>query len=448
MPETTGRFKGFVQRSIFLKLFLIYAATTVALIVALSWYSRMVLRNDEAFKHTRSRMMAHHLTALIEELGHPPERDRAVRLSQDLGIQIRVEGGGISWATDPALPASTALTVHHSHSDLDMQVGRYRGRRVMIMDHGETRFLFFFPEPPELDVESAAVIIGLIAFILTGSYLVVRWLFRPLDWLAEGVVQIAFGNLDHRVSVRSGDQLGQLAGALNDMASRIREMLRARDRLLLDVSHELRSPLTRIKVALEFVPNESTKEKIQQEIRELEAMITELLESERLNSDYGGVTLSETDLVPVVRDLVETYTGPAPGVRLVATPGSVQVNLDPNRFQVALRNVLDNALKHTRPEQGPVEVRIETNAGTVRVAVRDHGPGVPPDEHALIFEPFYRVDKSRTRTTGGYGLGLSLAKKIMAAHGGDIVLSSEPGEGSTFVLLFHLSKTSASGAHG
>jgi two-component system sensor histidine kinase BaeS len=113
-----------------------------------------------------------------------------------------------------------------------------------------------------------------------------------------------------------------------------------------------------------------------------------------------------------------------------------------------LRNVLDNALKHTRPEQGPVEVRIETNAGTVRVAVRDHGPGVPPDEHALIFEPFYRVDKSRTRTTGGYGLGLSLAKKIMAAHGGDIVLSSEPGEGSTFVLLFHLSKTSASGAHG
>ena len=444
MPDTTRRFKGFIQRSIFLKLFLIYAVTTVALIVALSWYSRIVLRHDETFKQTRSRMMAHHLTALIEELGHPPELERAVRLSQDLGIQIRVEGAGPSWSTDAALPPSDRLTVHHTHSDLDMQVGRYRGRRVMIMDHGDTRFLFFFPEPPELNVESAIVITGLIALILAGSYLLVRWLFRPLDWLALGVVQLAEGNLTHRVPVRSGDQLGQLAGALNDMASRIREMLRARDRLLLDVSHELRSPLTRMKVALEFVRDEATKEKIQQEIRDLEAMITELLESERLDSHYGGVNLGEHDLVPLVRDLVETYAGHQPGVRLTAAPAGVRVNLDADRVLVALRNVVDNALKHSPLERGPVEVRIETAGERVQVAVRDQGPGVPPDERALIFEPFYRVDKSRTRTTGGYGLGLSLAKKIMAAHGGDILLISEPGQGSVFVLVFPLPKTSSS----
>ena len=446
MPDAPGRYRGFLQRSIFLKLFLIYAVTTVALIVALSWYSRMVLRHDETFKQTRSRMMAHHLTALIEELGHPPEPERAARLSQDLGIQIRVEGAGGSWATDAALPPSHQLTVHHSRSDLDMQVGRYRGRRVMIMDHGDTRFLFFFPEPPELNVESAIVIVGLIALILAASYLLVRWLFRPLDWLAQGVVQLAEGNLAHRVPVRSGDQLGQLAGALNDMASRIREMLRARDRLLLDVSHELRSPLTRIKVALEFVRDEPTKERIQQDIRDLEAMITELLESERLNSTYGGVTLSEQDLVPLVRGLVDTYAADQCRVQLSAAPAGVRVHLDPNRVLVALRNVIDNAVKHSPPERGPVEVRIETAGDWIRVSVRDQGPGVPLDEQALIFEPFYRVDKSRTRTTGGYGLGLSLAKKIMAAHGGDILLTSEPGEGSVFVLVFPLSKDAEAGA--
>lgn len=180
----------------------------------------------------------------------------------------------------------------------------------------------------------------------------------------------------------------------------------------------------------------SIKEKIQQEVRDLEAMVTELLESERLNSDYGGVIPRETDLVALVHELVETYSLQGPGVQIVAAPSSLSVKLDPHRVRVALRNVLENALKHSMPEQGPVEVKIEKSVDGVSISVRDHGPGIPPDEQALIFEPFYRVDKSRTRTTGGYGLGLSLAKKIMNTHGGDILLASEIGKGSTFILRF------------
>ncbi|MER3425260.1 MAG: hypothetical protein C4293_20570, partial [Nitrospiraceae bacterium] len=195
-------------------------------------------------------------------------------------------------------------------------------------------------------------------------------------------------------------------------------------------------PLTRIKVALEFIQDGSIKEKIQQEVRDLEAMVTELLESERLNSDYGSVIPSETDLVALVQELVEAYSQQGPGVQMVAAPSSLSVTLDPHRISVALRNVLENALKHSMPDQEPVEIRIEESADVVSVSVRDHGPGIPPDEQALIFEPFYRVDKSRTRTTGGYGLGLSLAKKIMNAHGGDILVASAVGKGSTFTLTF------------
>ncbi|MGH7231545.1 MAG: ATP-binding protein [Nitrospiraceae bacterium] len=446
MPESSRAFRGFVQRSIFLKLFLIYVATTLALILAVSGYSRLVLRNDEMFKQTRGRMMAHHLTSLIDQLGTPPDRQRASHLAQQLGIQIRMEGAGAAWTTDDALPGSSALSAHHAHPDLGMQTGRYRGRRFVIMDRGATRFLFFFAEVPELDMENVAIIIGMIALILGASYLVVRWLFRPLDWLAQGVGEIAKGNLTHQIPIRSRDELGQLTGALNDMVSRIREMFRARDRLLLDVSHELRSPLTRIKVALEFIRDESAKEKIQQEVRELETMVTELLESERLNSDYGGVILAETDLVPLVRELSEVCNQQEPGVRVVAAPSNVYLKVDRRRVRAALRNVLENALKHSQPEYGPVEIRIETDTDTVRVSVRDHGPGIPSDERALIFEPFYRVDKSRTRTTGGYGLGLSLAKKIMTAHGGDILVTGGLGQGSTFTLAFPFSKESHAGA--
>ena len=93
------------------------------------------------------------------------------------------------------------------------------------MNRGTTRYLFFFPEPPEIDLESVALLIGLIAFILGGSYALVRWLFRPLNWLTLGVTEIARGNLTYQVRTRSGDQLGQLTVALNDMVSRIRDMM-------------------------------------------------------------------------------------------------------------------------------------------------------------------------------------------------------------------------------
>ena len=436
MRERASRHSQFIRRSIFLKLFLIYLGTTLALVLSISGYNRLVLHN-ELSKQTRSKMMAHHLAGIIEEMGHPPDRERTIRLSGELGISIRVESPDGIWATDTGLPATEALARYtRPMLTTSMQIGTHRGRRVVIMNRGTTRYLFFFPEPPEIDLESVALLIGLIAFILGGSYALVRWLFRPLNWLTSGVTEIAQGNLNYQVRTRSDDQLGQLTVGLNDMVSRVRDMLRARDRLLVDVSHELRSPLTRIKVALEFVHDQPVKEKIQQDIRELETMVTELLESERLNSEYGGLTLTDADLVPLVRDLVEVYKDHIPSVQLVAAPESVMLKIDIHRVRIALRNVLENALQYTVPAEAPVEVRIDQYEHTIQISVCDHGIGIPPDEQTLIFEPFYRTDKSRSRTTGGYGLGLNLAKNIMTAHGGSILVTSEVGRGSIFVLTF------------
>ena len=180
----------------------------------------------------------------------------------------------------------------------------------------------------------------------------VRRLIRPVNWLTQGVGEIAKGHFDHKVPVKSSDELGELTKSFNDMAQRVNEMIQTRDRLLLDVSHELRSPLTRMKVAAEFIQNEPAKEKIQQEVRELETMITELLETERLKSNPGSLTLSETDLVTLAKEIAHVYTNMKPGVQVVAPPESLQLPLDRQRIIMALRNLIENALKHTRLERG------------------------------------------------------------------------------------------------
>lgn len=239
MADTGRVFGG--HRSIFFKLFLIYVVTTVALVAAVGGYGRMVLRNDD-LRQTRTRLLAHSLRAIIEELGQPPDRSRAVQLAQETGMQVRVEEPGSSWATDDRLPDSAALKDAHVHNDLGMVMGHDRGRRFVILEQGERRFLFFFGDKSRFEAEHLAVIIVLIGLILGTSYVVVRRLFRPLDWLGHGVEEIAAGNLAHQVPVRSRDELGRLTVALNDMVTRIRAMLQARDRLLLDVSHELRTP--------------------------------------------------------------------------------------------------------------------------------------------------------------------------------------------------------------
>jgi signal transduction histidine kinase len=116
---------------------------------------------------------------------------------------------------------------------------------------------------------------------------------------------------------------------------------------------------------------------------------------------------------------------------VISTPETPVVRVDVERVRIALRNVLENALKYSPATGPPVEVRVQRTEVAALVSVRDYGPGIPLEEQARVFEPFYRVDKSRERTTGGYGLGLSLAKKIMTAHRGDLLLVSAPGEGSS-----------------
>jgi signal transduction histidine kinase len=212
-------------------------------------------------------------------------------------------------------------------------------------------------------------------------------------------------------------------------------MIVSRDQLLIDVSHELRSPLTRMKVALELLPEDEQRARLADDVVEMEHMVTELLELERLRTPRG-VKLAREDLVTILHEVATKFQPGPPGVRITSTPSEILVDIDADKVRRVLRNLLDNAVKHSLSDSRPVEVSVEQTAESVVVRVTDDGVGVPEGETARLFEPFYRVDRSRTKATGGYGLGLSICKRAMEAHGGSIAVERRAGRGASFVLVF------------
>jgi len=169
------------------------------------------------------------------------------------------------------------------------------------------------------------------------------------------------------------------------------------------------------------------------DLNEMEAMIAELLELERIRQGRG-LSRQRQDVVPLLREVADAYGSGPPGVRLTAPDSEVALDMDRERIKTVLRNLLENARKFSLADSRPIEIGLEDKGDAVLVRVSDDGPGIPESDLGNLFEPFYRVDRSRSRKTGGYGLGLSICKRIMEAHGGSIAVTNNAGRGASFVL--------------
>jgi signal transduction histidine kinase len=213
-------------------------------------------------------------------------------------------------------------------------------------------------------------------------------------------------------------------------------MIEGREQLLLDVSHEFRSPLTRMKVSLEMMEESEERNNLIEDINELEAMVTELLEGARIQSPHGELDLREIDIRDPLERVCRELGERTPGITLNTGGEASRIIADPARIRILLKNIIANAVKYTPPGGRPVEITLERMPDAVTITVRDHGCGIPENELPHIFEPFYRVDKSRSKGTGGYGLGMHLSKRIMDAHGGEITVESRVNEGTTVLLRF------------
>jgi signal transduction histidine kinase len=282
-----------------------------------------------------------------------------------------------------------------------------------------------------------AIVLAVLLFVMAAGVLsahrVLNRLLQPLRALTDGVDRLSAGQLDVVVTTNARDEFGRLTDAFNQMVGRVRDMVRSRDQLLLDVSHELRSPVTRLKVALELVPDTGMKARMSADVAEMEMMIGELLELERVR-DRHGIRTARQNVANIVDDAARNFRDRPPGVRVLPTEPEILGDVDPDLIRTVIRNLLENAIKYSLPDSRPVEVSVSQDGERVVVRVTDDGPGIPEADIPKLFEPFFRVDRSRSRKTGGYGLGLSISKRIIEAHGGTIEVENNAPRGAFFVV--------------
>jgi signal transduction histidine kinase len=427
-----------VHRSVFRKLFFILLGTAFLIFLVVATSMRLLWEPDGGMRQAIANNAVQYTDYLIRDLGPHPDAARLESLARTLGIGIRMESPEGTISSSPQIPAIASLPAKPEGllGDARLHGGHERRQFFLVREQGPRRYAFFFQHDPTVPRPGLVLrLLGIIGVILILCLFALRILLRPLREILRGLNQVSQGNLDYELRGRTKrDEFGVLAEMFNQMTTSIREMVRAKDQLLLDVSHELRSPLTRIKVALEFVNDAEVRQKIDQDVREIDLMLGELLESERLSHSNGRLQLESVSLHALLVEALATWEGQAPGLQLTSGPeADVTLPLDARRARMALKNVIENALKYSATQSRPVELSLQPGAV---IRVRDFGQGIPLDDQALLFEPFYRVDKSRAKETGGYGLGLSLCRKILRAHGGDVTLESAPGAGTTVELRF------------
>lgn len=282
-----------------------------------------------------------------------------------------------------------------------------------------------FLTPEHLFFMAAAVLLCYwLAFHLTG----------PVRALQKAVERFGGGDFTARVGSTRGDELGQLANTFDRMAGRIQTLLGAERRLLLDISHELRSPLARLGVAVELARSGENREaalnRIQKESDRLNTLLSQLLQVTRAEGDPNSLRRAPVRLDELLQQLVDdsAIEAAARGCRLqYRVPAPVTVEGDPELLRRAMENVIRNAIRYSPPETD-VEVSLSRRNGAALVDVRDHGPGVPEEALPRLFDAFYRVEKSRDSSSGGIGLGLSIARRAIELHKGGIrARNAHPG---------------------
>jgi signal transduction histidine kinase len=274
----------------------------------------------------------------------------------------------------------------------------------------------------------------LLATVAVLYWLVTANIARPLRHLAGVVDRFGHGELTARAKTRSVDEVGNLGRSFNTMAERIQTLLTTERQLLQDVSHELRSPLARLTFEAEMVrkttDRDATATRLRHEIERLSELVATLIDMARVEGEAGTVEMGDVDLSDLMLSIAEDCNVETAdrGCSISMTlPDAVNVHGNVELLRRAIENVIRNAIRYA-PSGTAVEVVMQCDRDAVAISVRDRGPGIPSDLTDKIFDPFFRVDTSREEQTGGFGLGLAIARRAIRVHRGDITAqNANPG---------------------
>ena len=431
-----------VGYSLRIRLVLVFMA--LAITVAIAFMGGVQKAVSVGWREAARPLLMDYVDRLTAEIGSPPSIERAQAIARRLPVTLRIDGPVVHWASHPDQPRPDWMSDKFQREDHWNGHGSDdQGRRLLQRITADGHSIEFglnalsWDKRPRIAWGTLTVLLLLTAL----AYVYVRHLLRPLDDIRLGAQRFGEGNFAQAIPVRHAhrpDELGQLAATINTMGDDIHQMLEAKRALLLAMSHELRSPLTRARLNTELLPEspdvQTQRLALMRDLGEMAGLITDLLESERLAGRHAALHREPTDLPALARDVIgelgARHAGAA-AIRLrveAAETGFAALSLDRSRLRLLLRNLLDNSLRHSDPTAPPPELHLRRVEGAIEIEVRDHGPGVPPEHLPHLAQAFYRPDTARQRTTGGVGLGLYLCRLVAQAHGGTLQMrNAAPG---------------------
>jgi len=420
-----------IRHSLSLRLLLLFIGTSIILGVALQ-----VMLGYAISSHIKQKGKPHleqYFRYIQQDLGSPPSIERAQQLLQTLPIEISISSPEQSWTSANTLPNLEGLHRYDAHANPKQTVylGFERGQTIVKIIDGTTQAILWNNPRKEVTDKHHGLLLGLIILlsVLALLYLLIRRLFRPIQTIQQAVKDIGQGELQQRIPKLPNDELGQLGASINQMTDQIEQMLEAKRELLLAISHELRSPLTRAKVSTALLEPSPNQANIARDLREMENMITELLEAERLKGQHQRLHTTPVSLNEIVLSVIDEYFADAVLDIQLCDTLPLQA-LDPTRLRLVTRNIIDNALKHQEASAAPVKIITSLTQNSSQLLIQDHGTGIEAIHIPHLTEPFYRVDRSRQRSTGGVGLGLYLVQRIIDAHHGTLNIQSQIGVGT------------------
>ena len=287
--------------------------------------------------------------------------------------------------------------------------------------------------------------VAVIALALILGFILARSLTRPLGQLTEATRRVASGDLDVKVDVTSQDELGELALAFNRMNERLAQSRDARRQMTADIAHELRTPVSVILGYADGLkekvipPSQETFDLIQEQAEQLEHLIEDLRILTQAEAGELSLDFAATDPLPLVERTMAAFEHQAArqdiSLRMETEEEIPVIMIDPDRLRQVLSNLISNALQSTQAG-GQITTKLAADESRVFISVIDTGPGIAPEDIDRIFQRFFRLDPSRSRDTGGSGLGLSIARSLVERQGGQIEVESEVGQGACFTISF------------
>ena len=439
-------------QSLSVKVTLVFFVTAVAYLYGLTVGIRYLIDADE-LRETIGYYQTSYYDYMLADIQYPPNTGKAEEVVGQMPFDMKIVGKDLDWTSSPQFIITDAinfelstLNVAKIKADIaegrapsreGVEAARYKNRTYAKIPFGDYTIFLVTPKM-SVAAQRTYIVEAIIAFtllILLICYALVQRIFRPIKSIEEGAKRIGQGHLEYRIDVKQKDELGSLAQKINQLAVNVQEMLAAKQRLNLGVSHELRSPLTRARLEVELLEDSKIKEDLLNEINAMETIIANLLDSEAINYGHKKLKLELFELNEMIGQMIQKSGFLSKSnIAFIPLDRAAQVEADKTLFEVMIKNILENAIRYNPAEGEPIQIRVEQMEHTYEIKIRDYGPGLSKEDLIKVTEPFYRPGQSRSRQSGGFGLGLYLCKQIVEAHQGTITIENHEETGAVVAV--------------